>query len=147
MDDNLLESASEQPFQAGYGVEFYPTIYDKAACLFFSIAGGHIFGNGNKRTAVLALDQFLTANEIYLLLKNEEIRTLAELTASYRERGESVAFARARVLREITQHSIEFRAIRPVNPKMHWTVHRMKRSLRSSLARPIFSKRTPRNPN
>jgi death on curing protein len=54
-----LESAAEQPFQAGFGVEFYPTIYDKASCLFFSIAGGHIFSNGNKRASVLALDQFL----------------------------------------------------------------------------------------
>jgi prophage maintenance system killer protein len=56
LDLNLLESATEQPFQAGFDVEFYPTIYDKAACLFFSIAGGHIFTNGNKRTAVLALN-------------------------------------------------------------------------------------------
>jgi prophage maintenance system killer protein len=63
LDRNLLESAAEQPFQGGFGVDyFYPTIYDKAACLFFSIAGGHIFGNGNKRTGVLALDQFLWAN-------------------------------------------------------------------------------------
>ena len=57
IDLNLLESAAEQPFQAGFGMDFYPTIYDKAACLFFSIAGGHICTNGNKRTGVLALDQ------------------------------------------------------------------------------------------
>ena len=37
LDLNLLQSAAEQPFQAGFGMEFYPTIYDKAACLFFSV--------------------------------------------------------------------------------------------------------------
>jgi hypothetical protein len=30
IDLNLLESAAEQPFQAGFGQEFYPTIFDKA---------------------------------------------------------------------------------------------------------------------
>ena len=45
LNENLLESAAEQPFQGGFGVDYYPTIYDKAACLFFSIAGGHIFYN------------------------------------------------------------------------------------------------------
>jgi hypothetical protein len=46
--DRIWElTAAAQPFQGGYGVEyFYPTLHDKAACLFFSLAGGHIFGNG-----------------------------------------------------------------------------------------------------
>jgi death-on-curing protein len=88
IERNLLESAVEQPFQGGYGQDFYPTIYDKAACLFFSIAGGHIFTNGNKRTAVLALDQFLLANSVYLLVPNLEMEQLAKDTASYRARGE-----------------------------------------------------------
>jgi death-on-curing protein len=70
LDQNLLASAAVQPFQSGFGMDFYPTVSDKAACLFFSLAGGHIFSNGNKRTAVLALDQFLIANSIYLVLSN-----------------------------------------------------------------------------
>lgn len=108
IDLNLLESASQQPFQAVFGVELYPTIYDKAAYLFFSLAGGHIFTNGNKRTAVLALDQFLMANSIYLLLDNEEIRLLAEDTASYRVRGETPEQALARIKDIIEEDSASF---------------------------------------
>jgi len=84
----LLDSSVTLPFQAGYGVEFYPTIYDKAACLFHSLIANHPFNNGNKRTGVLALDQFLLANDEFLLLTQENMKDLAEETASYNQRGQ-----------------------------------------------------------
>jgi prophage maintenance system killer protein len=128
---NLLESSAEQPFQGGFGVEFYPTIYDKAACLFFSIAGGHLFTNGNKRTAVLALDQFLLGNAVYLALSNEEIKVLAEETASYGERGENQANVRQMLSTEIKRGSVPFSGIRPSDPKFYRRMHKLKNLIRS----------------
>jgi death-on-curing protein len=119
IDLNLLESAAEQPFQAGFGQEFYPTIFDKAACLFFSIAGGHIFSNGNKRTAVLALDQFLVANSIYLLLSNKQMRNDAEKTASYRTRGESHEFVKRRLTKRFRENSVPFKMVKAFDKGMY----------------------------
>lgn len=112
IDLNLLESASQQPFQAGFGVDFYPTIYDKAACLFFSIAGGHIFTNGNKRTAVLALDQFCYANGLYLYLPNADMRRMAERTASYNERRDTEEQTRDHIRAMIAGSSFTFRQVK-----------------------------------
>lgn len=131
LDLNLLESAAEQPFQAGFGDEFYPTIYDKAACLFFSIAGGHIFRNGNKRTAVLAIDQFLMANGIYLLMSNSAMERLAQDTASYRERNENHKDVMKQIAQIVTKNSFEFRAIRKSHPKQYRRFHAIKRFLRN----------------
>jgi death-on-curing family protein len=130
LDRNLLESAAEQPFQGGFGQDFYPTIYDKAACLFFSIAGGHIFSNGNKRTGVLALDQFLLANSVYLLLSNEDIKQLAKSTASYREREEDHKLVKQRISDIIRAESTEFRTVRELNPTAYRRFLRLRRSIR-----------------
>lgn len=130
LDRNLLESAVQQPFQGGFGQDFYPTIYDKAACLFFSIAGGHIFSNGNKRTAVLALDQFLVVNSVYLLLSNEDMEQLAKSTASYRERKEDHKQVKQRISDIIKSESTEFRALRKINPTSYRRFLRFKKELR-----------------
>ena len=129
LDENLLASAAVQPFQGGFGREFYPTISDKAACLFFSLAGGHIFSNGNKRTAVLALDQFLNANSIYLVLSNNEIRKLAEETASYHERNETQEFAMDRIREAIAENIIEFRYLRRADMSLYRRMLRLKNSI------------------
>lgn len=131
LDRNLLHSAAAQPFQGGFGIEyFYPTLYDKAACLFFSIAGGHIFGNGNKRTAVLALDQFLTANSIYLLLPNTEMYNLALQTATYRTRQEKPEQVMALISKRLQENSVEFVRIKSVNLSLYKQLHRVRRLIR-----------------
>ncbi len=131
LDYNLLRSATEQPFQGGFGVEYYyPTLLDKAACLFFSIAGGHIFSNGNNRTAVIAIDQFCYANRMYLLLSNPEIYDLAVQTASFRERNESDDVARRRILDAISTYTIDFHRIRLVDQKLYRRLHKIKATLR-----------------
>jgi prophage maintenance system killer protein len=132
INPNLLESAAEQPFQAGFGVEFYPTIYDKAACLFFSIAGGHIFSNGNKRASVLALDQFLSANSIYLYLSNRQIKNDAEKTASYRIRGEDHKMVMARLSRRFKSNSIPFSVMRAFDRKMYRELLEVRRVIRNN---------------
>jgi death on curing protein len=130
LDRNLLESAAAQPFQGGYGVEyFYPTLHDKAAVVFFSIAGGHIFGNGNKRTAVLALDQFLLANLTYLLLQNDDMYELALRTATYRTRNENQQEVKARIAKIIKDSSVEFRVIKKKNQAMWTRLQRIRRTI------------------
>jgi death-on-curing family protein len=134
LDRNLLESAVQQPFQGGFGHDFYPTIYDEAACLCFSIAGGHIFCNGNKRTAVLALDQFLIANSVYLLLSNEDMEQLAKRTASYRERNEHHQQVKQHISEVIAAESTEFKALRRSNMTAYRRFLRLKKSTREFVA-------------
>jgi prophage maintenance system killer protein len=132
IDLNLLESSAKQPFQAGFGVDFYPTIYDKAACLFFSLAGGHIFTNGNKRTGVLALDQFLSANSLYLFLSNRQVKNDARRTASYRTRGENHKTVIANLSRRIESNTIPFSVVRSFDTQMYRDLLSVRRVIRDN---------------
>ena len=79
---NLLHSAASQPYQHCFDREMYPSLAAKAAYIFVHIAAGHIFSNGNKRTAALCLDVFLLLNAHYLTLSNNEVHDLAQRVAS-----------------------------------------------------------------
>lgn len=83
----LIESATGRPFQSAFGADAYPTITGKGVALFHSLISNHAFYNGNKRTAVIALDHFLMANGYFLAVANADMYKLAELTATYKERG------------------------------------------------------------
>jgi len=85
-DLGLLDSSVQLPFQSVFGAACYPGIPAKAGCLFFSIIANHPFWNGNKRTAVLALDLFMAANGHVLNLTNPKIYNLAKEVATYKER-------------------------------------------------------------
>ena len=63
-DMGLLESAVNAPFQSFGGCDVYPTIYQKAARLGFSLAQNHAFIDGNKRIAAHSLLTFLSLNGI-----------------------------------------------------------------------------------
>jgi len=86
-DTHLLASAVGRPFQSAFGKDVYPGILRKAAALFHSLIASHPFHNGNKRTAVLALDHFLLANGYFLALSDTEMYDLARSTATYRKQG------------------------------------------------------------
>lgn len=86
-DRALIESAAARPFHTVLQEDAYPTILDKGVALFHSINANHAFTNGNKRTAVIAIDHFLTANTHLLFLANDEMYKIAEKTASYKIRG------------------------------------------------------------
>lgn len=58
----LLHSATARPVLAAFGVEAYPTLFDKAAALLHALAAHHVFYDGNKRIATLAVTRFLTQN-------------------------------------------------------------------------------------
>lgn len=50
--------------------DYYPSLYDKAAHLFFSIVKFHCFIDGNKRTAITSTLVFLDINNISVLGKD-----------------------------------------------------------------------------
>lgn len=58
-DAQLLSSAARRPFLIVFGEEQFPTVIDKAAALLHSLAYHHLFIDGNKRTAVRAVEIFL----------------------------------------------------------------------------------------
>ncbi|MCH8824361.1 MAG: type II toxin-antitoxin system death-on-curing family toxin [Planctomycetes bacterium] len=61
-DAGLLESALAQPMAAFGGVQFHPTLAEKAATYLFHLSKNHPFENGNKRIAVIAAIVFLDIN-------------------------------------------------------------------------------------
>lgn len=61
-DVHLLQSAVARPAIHLFGQAQFPTVIDKAAALLHSLAYHHLFMDGNKRTAVRAVTQFLELN-------------------------------------------------------------------------------------
>lgn len=84
-DAGLIESALARPVQTFDGELLIQGIERQGAALFHSLIANHPFENGNKRTAIVALDLFLMANGRCLILDADEIHDLAVETASYRE--------------------------------------------------------------
>lgn len=58
----LLESAVLRPKSSVFQMDAYPTVFEKAAALFESLAKNHPFHNANKRTAFTTLVIFLRYN-------------------------------------------------------------------------------------
>lgn len=69
---HLLLSALGRPQQSAFGVDAYPTIFDKAAALYASISQNHAFHNGNKRTGFACMKQFLWVNGYQFLVGQKE---------------------------------------------------------------------------
>jgi len=63
-DINLIHSAVQRVHATAFGIELYPTIWQKAAALFHSLIKNHGLIDGNKRTAIVCLETFLILNEV-----------------------------------------------------------------------------------
>lgn len=61
-DRHGLQYAVRRPSMHLFGEEQFPTFYEKAAALLHGLAYHHLFVDGNKRTATLALTRFLERN-------------------------------------------------------------------------------------
>jgi len=107
-DRALLESACARPFQTAFGQDGYPSILEKAAVLFHGIIANHAFHDGNKRTAVVALDLFLPANDYLWGLLPEEMYKLAIETASARANGISLENILSRIQEKLKDWAIPF---------------------------------------
>lgn len=130
MDMNLLYSAAESPYQEIFGQELYPTFEKKAAYLFLHIATGHLFSNGNKRTAALCLNVFAMLNGYFLALSNDEIRKLAISAASYRENGKSFKAIKDETSKAVSRSLVAFRFLRRVDMAFYRRAQRTKRQMR-----------------
>ena len=75
-DMSLLESAVNAPFQTFGGEELFPTVQEKAARLLYGIANNHAFIDGNKRTAVHAMEMYLLLNNSSLECDDDELETM-----------------------------------------------------------------------
>ncbi|MCE3261588.1 MAG: hypothetical protein K0R43_667 [Pseudoduganella sp.] len=72
IDSTKLGSAVYRQYTSAGGVYKYTTIEAVAANLFYGIAMGHAFENGNKRTALMAMLSLIEKNRYYLLNTTEE---------------------------------------------------------------------------
>ncbi|UBH13405.1 type II toxin-antitoxin system death-on-curing family toxin [Macrococcus armenti] len=72
VEPTALHMTVSSPKQHDFGEELYPTIYLKAANLYRNIVMKHIFYNGNKRTAFMALNVFLRKNGLKLKVDADE---------------------------------------------------------------------------
>ncbi len=129
---NLLYSAAEAPYQECYSQELYPTFEAKAAYLFIHIATGHLFSNGNKRTAALCLDLFAKLNGYFLVFSNDEIRRLAISVASYRENGKSFEEIKDEATEAISKNLVPFRFLRRMDIAFYRRVQRAKRTMQAN---------------
>jgi death-on-curing family protein len=132
LDLNLLRSTAEQPYQECFGRELYPTLAAKAAYLFVHLAGGHIFSNGNKRTAILCLDTFLIANSRYLTLTNAEVYKMAVEVASAGERGLKFESVLATVTTITGAATVPLNALKKIGIRPYRGAIRQKNRVRNS---------------
>ena len=70
---DLLESAVASPFNSYAGVDYYPTIQEKAARLAYGLIKNHPFIDGNKRIGILVMITFLESCEIILDCSDDEL--------------------------------------------------------------------------
>ena len=71
-DLGLLESAINRPKASFDKKDLYPLVLDKAAALFHSMILNHPFLDGNKRTALAVLYEFLKQNRFKLSATEKE---------------------------------------------------------------------------
>lgn len=89
VDPGLLSSAVGRPAASMFGEDAYPSLHQKAAALFESLARNHAFLDGNKRTALLATSMFYRRNGWTLQGSDEELvgLTLAVATGALELNG------------------------------------------------------------
>ena len=73
-DHQVLQATVKRPYLIFFGVEQFPTIIDKASATLYGIAAHHVFGDGNKRTAIRATELFLEANGYRVTWEHEIVR-------------------------------------------------------------------------
>ena len=77
-----LESAMAQPRMTFGGEDLYPTVFDKAVALGFSIIMNHPFIDGNKRTGHAAMETFLLLNGMEINASiDEQEQIILEVTS------------------------------------------------------------------
>jgi len=76
-NEGRLASAVAAPWQMAFGVEMYPTIFEKAAVYIRALIGDHPFVDGNKRTAITIGALFLTRHDVRMTASPHELEDFA----------------------------------------------------------------------
>ena len=94
-----LESALAQPSMTFVGKELYPTIFEKASALCFSLINNHPFFDGNKRTGHAAMEVFLVLNgyEIGASVDEQE-RVILQVASGEMDRTTFLSWIRTHVV-------------------------------------------------
>lgn len=92
-DENSLWSALDAPKAALFGMEMYPTFYEKAAVYMYHLVCNHPFNDANKRTSYALVRVFFIINEINLNFEREALENLVlEVAAGRKTKDEVIAF-------------------------------------------------------
>jgi death-on-curing protein len=95
-DLGRLEAALASPQQTMFGQDLYPDIYAKAAILILGIIKNHPFVDGNKRTGLFALFEFLERNGLTIdALADDLYQFTINITTSALDKDEIAAWLRA----------------------------------------------------
>jgi death-on-curing protein len=76
-DENRLKSVVNAPKQEAFGLEQYPSIFEKSAVYACNIITDHPFVDGNKRSGVTCASVFLMKNNYSLTATNKELEDFA----------------------------------------------------------------------
>lgn len=91
-DYGLLQSALARPQATAFGEDAYPTMHEKAAAIFQSLATNHALLDGNKRLSLATLELFYELNGHHLAASDDELFDLVIAVAT-RELGTVPAIA------------------------------------------------------
>ena len=111
-DRNLLESAVGRPFATAFGKEAYSGLVQKSAALFHSLISNHPFLDGNKRTAVVALDHFLLANGDLIVMPDAEMYAFTMRVASYKSLGVAHGQIFGEIVTKIRESTVRISSLR-----------------------------------
>jgi death-on-curing protein len=87
-----------------FGNDPYPSLFDKAALLGWTIITRHVFVDGNKRTGMVAAHVFLLANDYFLSAADDEIEEIALRIVGNKQHN----YTEKDFARWIEQHSAPF---------------------------------------
>jgi len=76
LNDGMLDSALQAPFQTFGGEELYPETKDKIIRLAYGLIKNHSFRDGNKRIGALVLLVLLEVNGYHVNAANEEFANI-----------------------------------------------------------------------
>ncbi|MCL4506673.1 MAG: type II toxin-antitoxin system death-on-curing family toxin [Chloroflexi bacterium] len=97
MNRDSLEHALTQMQYTIFGVDRYPTVFDKAALLALRIITGHVFYDGNKRTGMASAMMFLTVNGYPVTIPMETV----DIALQIAQRQMTLVYPRLHWLRQV----------------------------------------------
>ena len=99
INKDRLEAALAAPQQAMFGQELYPDLCTKAGILIFLLIKGHPFSDGNKRTGLFALFEFLERNGLTIDVPSDELyRFTLDIATSVLDKDQIAAWLRERTV-------------------------------------------------